>query len=333
MKESLQILKKQSFKKIINLHSLYFSYCISRLYNKAIHCGSPMSLSIEPCSVCNLQCRECPSGNGNLKRQKGFMDLALFNKIIEENYRKLSYIILYFQGEPFLNPVFFDMIESSVAKNIYTVSSTNGHFLDRQNSEKTVKSGLDKLIISLDGADQKSYSEYRKGGDFQTVINGISELTEARKKLKSKTPFIELQFLVSRYNEHQIEDIKKLSTSLHCDKLTFKSLQINDLTKCSDLLPLNKKYSRYLKNDDGTFRIKNKLKNKCWRMWSSAVVTIEGNVVPCCFDKDANYTMGSVAEKSLKEIWNNDLYSNFRNKILSSRSETDICRNCTEGIK
>jgi radical SAM protein with 4Fe4S-binding SPASM domain len=291
-----------------------------------------MSLSIEPCSVCNLQCRECPSGNGNLKRQKGFMDLALFNKIIEENYRKLSYIILYFQGEPFLNPVFFDMIESSVAKNIYTISSTNGHFLDRQNSEKTVKSGLDKLIISLDGADQKSYSEYRKGGDFQTVVKGISELTEARKKLKSKTPFIELQFLVSRYNEHQIEDIKKLSTGLHCDKLTFKSLQINDLTKCSDLLPLNQKYSRYLKNDDGTFRIKNKLKNKCWRMWSSAVVTIEGNVVPCCFDKDANYTMGSVTEKSLKEIWNNDLYSNFRKKILSSRSETDICRNCTEGI-
>lgn len=291
-----------------------------------------MSISVEPTTTCNLQCRECPAGLKQLKRPQGNMDIKTFQRIINDNYRHLSYLILYFQGEPFLNPSFFEMIRISVSKKIYSVSSTNGHFLDKLNSEKIIKSGLDKLIISLDGTDQKSYAEYRKGGDYNTVITGIKNLTESKQINKSNKPFIEIQFLVTGYNEHQIEDMKKLAESLNINKLTFKTIQIYDVDKNSDLLPENPKYTRYKKDPSGKYIIKNKLKNKCWRMWSSAVITWDGTVVPCCFDKDAKYNFGNLTDISLTEIWKNNSYLNFRGKIMISRAEIDICSNCTEGL-
>jgi radical SAM protein with 4Fe4S-binding SPASM domain len=68
-------------------------------------------------------------------------------------------------------------------------------------------------------------------------------------------------------------------------------------------------------------------------MWHSAVITWDGRVVPCCFDKDAQHQMGSLQEKSFTDIWQNETYRNFRASILKGRSNIDICRNCTEGTQ
>ena len=76
-------------------------------------------------------------------------------------------------------------------------------FLSEENSEKIVRSGLNKLIISLDGMDQETYSSYRVNGNLNTVIEGLKNVTHAKKKYNSSLK-IEIQFLVNRFNEHQI---------------------------------------------------------------------------------------------------------------------------------
>jgi radical SAM protein with 4Fe4S-binding SPASM domain len=68
-------------------------------------------------------------------------------------------------------------------------------------------------------------------------------------------------------------------------------------------------------------------------MWSSGVITWDGLVVPCCFDKDATHQMGNLAENSFHDVWKGPAYNGFRQAILKSRSEIDICKNCTEGTK
>ena len=92
-------------------------------------------------------------------------------------------------------------------------------------------------------------------------------------------------------------------------------------------------YTSDIKQKDGTYRLKNKLSNSCWKMWHSCVITWDGKVVPCCFDKDAKHQLGDVTLEPLNTIWNNQSYQSFRKAILSSRSEIDICQNCTEGTK
>ncbi len=327
-------LKKLSLKKLFNAVKAYSSYLLSVLFKKTNRFAYPISISVEPTAACNLKCPECPSGNNTLKRTKGDMDFALFKKIIDEFSPYLINLILYFQGEPFLNKEIFRFTEyASKKKKIFTTTSTNGHFIDVETSKKIVLSGLDKIIISVDGVTQKTYEKYRKNGNLNKVIEGIKNLAEQRSVLKSKTPFIVMQFIVFRFNEHEIKSIKKLAKMLKVDKLELKSAQIYNFEKNTQLIPTLKQYSRYKKNKHGKIVIKNKLRNKCNRLWISSVITNTGDVLPCCFDKDAKYSAGNMKNISFKEINNNNFSRGFRKRISEDRKQIDICRNCTEGLR
>lgn len=330
MKNQLQIIKSLSLKKIINYFWLVFSYRISILLKKSFHKGNPAFLTIEPTNICNLKCPECPSGSDILTRPKGKMDLALFKKIISENYKTLIYLNLYFQGEPFLNSELFKMISFAKEKVIYTEISTNGHFLDEDNCTKIIKSGLDSIIISLDGLDKETYDKYRKNGDFDKVTTGINNLVKIKNKLNSKLPYIKLQFLVLKHNEHQIKKLKTTFKKLKADKLIIKSAQIYNFENAIDILPVNSKFSRYKFDKGGKFVIKYKLKNKCFKIWSSCVITWDGIIVPCCFDKNADFKLGDIYQNSLSSVWKSSTFNDFRLKLLENRREIDICRNCSE---
>ena len=115
--------------------------------------------------------------------------------------------------------------------------------------------------------------------------------------------------------------------------MKFKTAQMYDYKHGNELIPEQEKYSRYKKQTDGTYKIKNELSNHCWKLWHSCVITWDGKIVPCCFDKDAKHQLGDLNKRSLAEIWRNDAYQTFRKKILQSRKEIDICTNCSEGTK
>ena len=333
LSNNIQLLRKLSFKKLANAFKVWLSYHVSKNTGKASSIGFPISMAIEPTTSCNLRCPECPSGLRQFTRPIGMLEPVFFKKTIDEVYQQLIYLTFYFQGEPYLNPNFLDMVKYASDKKIYTSTSTNAHYLNKEQAKKTVESKLDRLIISIDGTTQEAYEQYRIGGTLQKVIEGTKNIIEAKKELKSNLPHIVFQFLVVKPNEHQLEDVKKLAHNLGVDEVVFKTAQVYDFESGNPLIPDNIKYSRYKKNSDGAYSIKNKLLNQCWRMWSSCVVTWDGVVVPCCFDKDAKHQLGDLKKESFKELWKLDKYQNFRQSILKSRQEIDICKNCSEGTK
>lgn len=261
------------------------------------------------------------------------LEKELYEKTINEIYQTLLYLTLYFQGEPYLHPEFYNFVRHASGKGVYTATSTNGHYLTPENADKTVRSGLDRLIISIDGTSQDVYQQYRVGGNLSKVLEGTRNLVEAKKKLDSKTPFIIFQFLVVKPNEHQIQEVKSLAKELGVDTVKFKTAQIYNYQQGSPLIPENENFSRYKPQPDGSYILKDKIKDGCRRMWENPVVTWDGKIVPCCFDKDAQHQLGSVQENTFREIWNSSSYKNFRNKVFKSRKEIDICRNCSEGSK
>jgi radical SAM protein with 4Fe4S-binding SPASM domain len=295
--------------------------------------GMPMAISIEPTTACNLRCPECPSGLRSSTRPTGNLPLEYFKMIIDSLHNNLCYLNLYFQGEPFLNKHFFEMISYSHQKGIFTVTSTNAHFLDDHNAKKTVLSGLDKLIISMDGADQETYKKYRVGGDLNKVLEGVKLVKKWKKKLKKHHPLIFLQFIIFKTNQHQVGEIQKIASQLGIDHLSLKTAQIYDYSMKSALIPDNPEWRRYQLRPDGVFQIENNLDHHCWRMWSSSVITWDGRIVPCCFDKDANHQMGKLGNLSFRQIWRGEPYNSFRKQILLSRDEIEICSNCSEGTK
>lgn len=312
---------------------VYSSFQSSKILRKVSHNGMPISISIEPTTSCNLRCPECPSGLRSFTRPTGMMKMELFESLIYELGSSLSYLIFYFQGEPYLNPHLLEMIRSASQKKIYTATSTNAHYLDDEGAKETVESGLDRLIISLDGTTQETYQSYRIGGKLDRVIEGTKNILRWKRELKSKTPHVIFQFLVVRHNEHQIDEVKKLATSLGVDEVKLKTAQIYDFENGSDLIPENEKYSRYKKDEKGAYSIKNGLVDECWKMWHSCVITWDGKVVPCCFDKDAHFVLGDLNKNNFREIWAGEKYNQFRETLFTSRSELEMCRNCTEGGK
>lgn len=332
-KDHFLILKKINLRRLLNGFKLYSSYVISKLTNKNYHWGLPASIAIEPTTSCNLRCPECPSGLRSFTRPTGMLQSNMFYKLIDELHHSLIYLIFYFQGEPYLNTNFLEMVSYAVKKNIYTATSTNAHYLTDENCKKTISSGLHRLIISIDGTTQETYQSYRIGGKLEKVIEGTKNMVKWKKEMKSSSPHLIFQFLVVKPNEHQINDVLQLAKELGVDEVRFKTAQVYDYKNGNELIPENEHYSRYYKNSDGTFSIKNKMLNHCWKMWHSCVITWDGKVVPCCFDKDASHTLGEVSVSSFGTIWKSASYNQFRASVLKSRSEIEMCKNCTEGTK
>ncbi|MCZ2100518.1 MAG: SPASM domain-containing protein [Chitinophagales bacterium] len=312
---------------------LVASFYVTKWTKKAIQWGLPMTISIEPTTACNLRCPECPSGLRAFSRETGNLKQDFFKKIIDELHSTLTYLIFYFQGEPYINPKFLDMVKYASDKGIYTITSTNGHFLNDENARKTIESGLARMIISIDGTTQEVYEQYRREGHLATVIEGAKNVVRWKKELRSATPHIIIQFLVVRPNEHQIPDIYRLAEEIGVDEVKLKTAQIYDYEDGNELIPTIDKYSRYAKKKNGKYVVKNQLLNHCWKLWHASVITWNGIVVPCCFDKDASHRLGDIRQKTFAEVWQGPAYYHFRNTLLKGRDQIDICRNCTEGCK
>lgn len=332
--DTINLLSKLTARRVLNGVKVLSSYYISKWTKRAVQWGYPVSLSFEPTTSCNLRCPECPSGLRAFTRPTGMLGNRFFQQTIDQLSRDLLYLIFYFQGEPYLNPDFLEMVAYASARGIYTATSTNAHYLNDRNARRTVESGLDRLIISIDGTTQDVYEQYRVGGKLEKVLEGARNIVKWKKELKSRTPFVFFQFLVVRPNEHQLEDIRRLAREVGVDEVRFKTAQVYDYQHDPNgLIPVNEKYSRYRKGRNGEYVFKNTLENHCWRLWHATVITWDGLVVPCCFDKDAQHPLGDLKGRTFREVWHDEKYVEFRRQVLKSRKNIDICANCSEGTR
>ena len=227
-KDTQRFLSKLTLRRVINIIKLYTSYQLTKWTKRPIQWGLPMTISFEPTTACNLRCPECPSGLRIFTRETGNLKEDFFRKTIDTLYQDLTYLIFYFQGEPYINPKFLEMVKYATERGIYTITSTNGHFLNDENARKTIESGLDRLIISVDGTTQDVYENYRKEGNLASVLQGAKNIVKWKQQLKSDTPHVIFQFLVVKPNEHQIPDIYRLANEIGVDEVKLKTAQVYD---------------------------------------------------------------------------------------------------------
>jgi len=315
-----------------NTLQVWLSYLLSRFTPKPFFWGMPTAISIEPTTACNLGCPQCPSGLKQFNRPTGKMSLQQFNTILPQISRTTGYITLYFQGEPYINKDFTGMIAAATKEGIYTATSSNAHFLTPETAQKTVEAGLKRMIISIDGATQQTYAEYRIDGELSKVIEGTRNVLAARKAMGVSYPVVVWQFIVFAHNEHEIAAIRKLAKDIGVDKLQLKTAQIYDFENAHKWLPANPAHARY-REREGRVALKAEKKNRCSRFHQNPVLTWDGNMVPCCFDKDASHNLGNIFDSGLKAVWKGSLRQSFGQKLKRGRHEIDICNNCTEGVR
>ncbi len=333
LNDAANLLRHLTLRRVWNLQKVFLSYHLTRRLRRPVQWGLPVTVSIEPTTACNLRCPECPSGLRAFTRETGNLKTDFFRQTIDALHKDLLFLIFYFQGEPYINPGFLDMVGYANRKGLYTITSTNGHFLDDDNARRTVESGLDRLIISVDGTTQDTYAQYRIGGNLDAVLDGARRVVAWKRRLRSRTPHIIFQFLVVRPNEHQIPEVYRLAREIGVDEVKLKTAQVYDYLNGNPLIPTQDRYARYRRRPDGTWAVKNALDNHCWKLWHACVITWNGLVVPCCFDKDATHRLGDLRRQSFRELWQGEAYQTFRRALLNGRDQIDICTNCTEGCR
>ena len=276
--------------------------------------GSPYEWEIDTTNICQLKCPLCHTGKGTIHRDQGVMDFGLFTNVIDQIKNSCIWLTLYSWGEPFLNQRIHEYIEYAHKKKIATIISSNlNKPLTPEMAEQVVKSGLDVMIVSLDGVTQDVYEVYRVSGHLDRVLDNLRLLNQKKRELGSNTPHIEWQFIVMRQNEHQLDEARSLASTLGVDSLVFKKVDFphgeNDPAEADKWLP--RQHPEYLRADP-FFKAYQEDGQVCWRLWRSAVINWDGGFAPCCYLTDKIQDFGDVNESSVKEIWNNASYNAAR---------------------
>jgi len=259
------------------------------------------------------------------------MSFGLYQKIIDDIGDILISIRLWHFGEPLLNNDIFRMVKYAKRKNIIVAISSNLSLLSKDTAKILVESGLDYLIVSFDGASPQTYHLYHGRDDFERVLNNIRILVKTKKKLKSLLPFIELQFIVMKENEKEIDKIKNLANELRVDKLTYLKLDTTIINLArkgfnsnDDILPKNKNYCL---NKEEIMRI-----NFCRIPWETTVIRYSGLIAPCVTDRGQVYKMGRLFQNNeyvgFRKLWNNNNYCSFRRRIARNINSIEICSDC-----
>ncbi len=333
--KSLFIFKiKYTPKRILNMLKIYSSMYLSKILKKQIVWGYPLYLMIEPTNICNLKCPMCPSGNGEMKRDFGKLDFETYKNILDEIGEYILQVQLWNQGEPFINNSFLDFISYANSKGCITQTSTNGHYIRTDDqAAKVINSGLDQMIFSMDGTNKESYEKYRVGGNFDLVIETLERIARVKRKFKSKIPLVELQFVIFKHNEAEMNELIEIARKNDVNRISFKTAQVYSPEQAENFLPENKKYSRYNFNGE-QFEMRGDIKNWCKRLWLHSTINWEGSITPCCFDKDSEYSFNNIndRETTFKNTWINKGYMKFRKNVMRDRKSVPMCLNCNEGL-
>ncbi|MBU1164344.1 radical SAM protein [Patescibacteria group bacterium] len=294
----------------------------------------PEGVMVEPASVCNLKCVLCPiSKEGAISRKNKFIKLKQFKKTFRIARLFIKYITFWNYGEPLLNKDLSQMINFVARFGVNTQVSTNGLVFDHDNIEKILKSGLSKLIISVDTYDSREYAKYRRGGNFDLLERNIKKILYIKSRVKTNTS-IALQFIISRHNQEEVNKIKSFFKKFNADELIIKTIGVGSaFIRPSDqelyFLPTN----NFLRYNPKTLTVKDKSNLRCKYVWKRMVICSDGAILPCCRDQVGKFTLGNAFRGSLLMQFNTYKYLKFRKEILDIQKNEIMCLRCSEDIK
>jgi MoaA/NifB/PqqE/SkfB family radical SAM enzyme len=286
----------------------------------------PISLKIEPSAMCQLACPGCPQSNPLFKIQtRGkTMSLELFRRIIEEAGRYLYRIQFYDYGEPFINKRLLQMISIATEHGIGSQVSSNFSFnFSNDFYRSIVESGLEHLIIAMDGLDPATYSQYRVHGKYELVEAGMRAIIDWKRRLGRQTPFVEWQFIVFDHNRHQVDAVKTMARRIGVDRLCLKY----------DARAESKTWYTADRLTDKTVR--SVRLNSCLWLWGAMLISSDGIVSPCC-NAGHSENIGDLTTTPLANLWNSPRMMELRacvrggGRSVADGMEKTPCHGCAQ---
>jgi radical SAM protein with 4Fe4S-binding SPASM domain len=284
----------------------------------------PEVCAIESTNYCNIKCIMCPRGEPDvMTRALGHMDNALFRRILDQAAFFSEPCWFHWFGEPLLNPRLFDQIALAKQRIPNLGISTNATLLHARHADQILDSGLDTLLIAIDGATKEVYERTRKGPfAFEMVRDNILQFLARKRQRRQHRPRAILSIIVMDSTESDLEAFRTYWTAHGADEVLFKPF-VNWAGQDTIWTQLAVRGQRAAFHSPRA--------HPCKLLWKSVVIAWDGRVVPCCYDYDARMALGDLKTQSLAEIWNGPAYMAVRRAELAGCNDSALCANCSQG--
>ncbi|MBC8551050.1 MAG: SPASM domain-containing protein [Candidatus Brocadiales bacterium] len=305
-------------KKKFNILSNNLSALINYHRRKTVLGNPPSFIWIEPTNNCNLKCIMCPTGTGKIDVKKGFMDYTLYKRIIDETKEYTSAVTLAISGESLLHPEFFKMIEYASSNGVKILLNTNATLLTREKSRLLLDSGISEISFAFDGLKKGTYEKARVGADFEKTLDNILYFLRLKKEKRRKLPYAILSILeleLEDYSEMEKADFLRLFDGL-IDEIRSREVSTWGST--------------FKDTDTFSFRDNSNVYGPCSRLWSTACIAWDGDVVPCVYNANHEYVIGNIKNNRLMDIWNNEKMFRLRESMINGDylNISPLCENC-----
>jgi radical SAM protein with 4Fe4S-binding SPASM domain len=317
--------RNMDFRKRWNL----FLSGMNLLYRKSRPWSFPTFMNVELTNVCNLQCPVCPTGAGLLRRKKEYIDLGLFERLMEETSPHLLMVMLWGWGEPLLHPSFHETVRIARSHGVLPLLSTNGQLLEKEDvREKLLAHPPECLIVAIDGLTDETNSRYRVGSKMEPVLEGVRRLTEERRRLGQESPHLNMRYIVMKHNEEELDRVEGFARRHGFDSLSIRSLSTvenrGDVQR--NMAPSKPEWRAY------EYRNGRRMKREtfsCHIAFTCSAVFADGSVVVCDQDAHTSQVLGRFGNgRSFKNIWFGKEASSLRKVIRKKRDRIGFCREC-----
>lgn len=288
-------------RRFAQLGRIFWNYRVARRTALAYR---PLRLWIESTNACNLRCVMCPTSLPEAPK-KGFMDFALYARIVDEAAAFAYDANLHHRGEAVLHPELPRMIRYAHERGIRTMLHTNGTLLDGGKAREIAGSGLDYLSFSFDGFEQQTYEQIRVRASFDETVANIEGFLREKKARGSRAPYtvIEVIDFAQRGNADRAarERFLRRFAGLPLDEVRIKQ-------------PHN--WAGTLAEAGGPDP---RLFVPCTFPWFALVIFWDGTVAACPQDFYGAFPVGDARERPLAAIWNGEPLQRLRADMLANR--------------
>lgn len=292
------------------------------------------SCYIEITNSCNLNCSFCPK----TKRERKFMTVDEYQRVIDEIKPFCNYVYLHLMGEPLLHPNLKDILKVSENKKIKTNITTNGTLIKNQKETLLNSTAIKKVSFSA-----HSFEANENGTDYEQYLEGIADFSLAFSQTGRE---VVIKFWNSdSTNEHVRDDKGKNSLNEkmlsdifdyfknHEASLLYKDKEkyMNDFETKGNIEIVRHVYIQSGEKFEWPLQTKEGLTKelKCLGSVSQFGVLVSGDVVPCCLDSEGIIKFGNIYKENFKDIIGSERFKTFQDSIKRGLPPCALCKKCS----
>lgn len=266
---------------------------------------------IEITNICNLKCKFCPE----TKRNKMFMNVDDFEKIIHKTYMYTNLVCLHVKGEPLLHHKLQDILKILEKYNLKVNITTNGTLIKQQLEILKNSKSIRQINISLHSFTQNEMLNKQY----------LQDIFESVEQLENVIISYRLWNLKNIDKNDVNNDIIKSIEEYYNIKGLKQQLIENEFLKIKEKIFINQ-------DIEFTWPDLNKEKiiekGRCLALKEQIAILVDGTVVPCCLDNNGDIPLGNILEESMEEILaksqSKKIKKNFENSVITCK----LCNTC-----